>query len=145
MNFVNAMVVSTERGLKLEKNKAGDDNLGLRLEVVLQDVQFSLAGTLHADAAVVTEVDGYQIVASPREHLLLVPHINRPGLVGQVGTLLGEKDVNIAEMVLGHKPLDRSTALMWIHIEAPLEQAVLDESPKLASVLNMEYIHLPNC
>lgn len=145
VNFVNAMVVSTERGLKLEKNKAGDDNLGLRLEVVLQDVQFSLAGTLHADAAVVTEVDGYQIVASPREHLLLVPHINRPGLVGQVGTLLGEKDVNIAEMVLGHKPLDRSTALMWIHIEAPLEQAVLDESPKLASVLNMEYIHLPNC
>lgn len=72
-----------------------------------------------------------------------MPHINRPGLIGQVGTLLGEKDVNIAEMVLGYKHQDRTTALMWMQIEQPLDRSISEESRKLASVLSMEYIHLP--
>lgn len=144
-NMINAEMIVKEKGMMLEKKAAPEAATGLRLSLVQNDTQFALAGTLQAGREMITEVDGYAIAAAPREHLLLVPHINRPGLVGQVGTFLGEKNVNIAEMVLGHKPLDRSTALMWIHAEEPLSQAALEESRKLGSVLNMEYIHLPNC
>ena len=145
INRINAVLWAEENGfdLHIEKVPEAEDNR-LHLEVETSDSYLQVAGTRSGGQAQIVQVDDYVVNAQPRAHLLLVPHINRPGLVGQIGTLLGEKNVNIAEMVLGHKPQDRTTALMWIHIEEPLDKSISEESRKLASVLNMEYIYLPN-
>ena len=92
----------------------------------------------------IIQVDDYHLHGRLHEHILLVPHVNRPGVIGQVGTLMGEMDVNIAEMVLGYKNQDRTTALMWIQVESALSPSISADSRKLASVMNMEYIYLPN-
>lgn len=145
INRINALLWAEENGLNLtiEKNPDAAESR-LHLSVETKESHLQVAGTRSGGQALIVQVDDYVVHAQPRTHLLLVPHINRPGLVGQIGTLLGEKNVNIAEMVLGHKPQDRTTALMWIHIEEALDKSISEESRKLASVLNMEYIHLPN-
>ena len=126
----------------LKKND-GVQNEQLRLSVETPSSHLQVAGDRAGGEDNIIQVDDYYFRGHPHEHVLLVPHINRPGLIGQVGTLLGEKDVNIAEMVLGYKHQDRTTALMWMQIEQPLDRSISEESRKLASVLSMEYIHLP--
>ena len=144
INSVNSHLWADAQELRvvLKKND-GVQNEQLRLSVETPSSHLQVAGDRAGGEDNIIQVDDYYFRGHPHEHVLLVPHINRPGLIGQVGTLLGEKDVNIAEMVLGYKHQDRTTALMWMQIEQPLDRSISEESRKLASVLSMEYIHLP--
>lgn len=144
VNPVNSRLWAEEQGLQLQfKKNSSLQNEQLRLSVETSSVHLQVAGDRAGGEDNIIQVDDYYFRGHPHEHVLLVPHINRPGLIGQVGTLLGEKDVNIAEMVLGYKQQDRTTALMWMQIEQPVDRSISEESRKLASVLSMEYIHLP--
>ena len=144
INPVNSRLWAEKAGLALEiKQNEGALKEQLRLSVETPHSHLQVAGDRAGGEDNIIQVDDYFLQGHPHEHILLVPHINRPGLIGQVGTLLGEKNVNIAEMVLGYKPQDRTTALMWMQIEQPLDRSISEESRKLASVLNMEYINLP--
>lgn len=144
INAINSRIWAEKEGLSVVlKQNENALKEQLRLSVEMTTCHLQVAGSRVGGEDTIVQVDDYFLQGHPHEHILLVPHINRPGLIGQVGTLLGEKDVNIAEMVLGYKPQDRTTALMWMQIEQPLERSISEESRRLASVLNMEYIHLP--
>lgn len=144
INFVNSRLWAEDKGLTVAlKQNASALKAQLRLSVETPTRHLQVAGDRAGDEDNIVQVDDYFLQGHPHEHILLVPHVNRPGVIGQVGTLMGEKDVNIAEMVLGYKQQDRTTALMWIQVEKPLDRSISEESRKLASVLSMEYIHLP--
>lgn len=144
INVVNSRLWAEEKGLQLDIAQARSAlKSQLKLSMETPHAHLQVAGEHASGEDNIVQVDDYHLQGHPHEHLLLVPHINRPGLIGQVGSLLGEKDVNIAEMMLGYKPQDHTTALMWMQIEQPLDRSISEESRKLASVLNMEYIHLP--
>lgn len=144
VNPVNSRFWAADHGLAVEVRQAPSASRSLlRLAVESDGSLMQVAGDRTGGAHNIIQVDDYHLAGHPHTHILLVPHINRPGVIGQVGTLLGEKDVNIAEMVLGYKHQDRSTALMWMQIESPVDRDIREESHKLASVLSMEYINLP--
>jgi D-3-phosphoglycerate dehydrogenase len=74
----------------------------VRLKTAENDL--SLAGTLFGrDHLRLVEIDDVEIDAIPRGHLLLVKNDDTPGVVGHIGTLLGERSVNIARMTVGRK------------------------------------------
>lgn len=144
INRVNSRLWAEERGISVavcQRDDAAKHSLRLALEAERGRLQ--VAGTCDGGANSITQVDAYHLQGHLYPHILLVPHENKPGVIGQVGTLLGEKQVNIAEMVLGYKPHDRSTALMWMQLDQPLAKNTSEESQRLASVLNMEIINLP--
>ena len=143
INTINARAWAAENDLNLRwEGREEEGHASLALSVITARGQLQVAGDLASGDAQIIRVDDYLLRARPTEHVLLVPHINRPGLVGQVGMLMGEEDVNISGMVLGHKAHDLSTALMWITIDQAPDQELAVKSRALASVLNMEYIHL---
>ena len=51
----------------------------------------------------IVEIDGYFVDAVPSGHMLIVSHMDRPGLIGAVGTILAKYNINIASMQVGRK------------------------------------------
>ena len=62
---------------------------------------------------------------APSEVMLITRHTDRPGMIGRVGSLLGEADVNISAMHLG-RSAPRADALMILALDEPVPDTVAD-------------------
>lgn len=143
VNRISARIWAQEAGIKLvwQAESARIDGLSATagsLRGILE-----VGGSLRHNALQLTRLDQFRFTAEPTEHLLLVPHANRPGMVGQVGTLLGARQVNIGGMVLGQKEEARDIALMWIMLDKPPKADLLEKITALSGMRQPEYIHLP--
>ena len=79
--------------------------------------------------------------ASPEGYLLILRNQDKPGLIGQLGTLLGEAKINIAGMTNGRdKP--GGTAITVVSIDNDVPPAVLDKVKKLNHVIDAKLIRL---
>jgi D-3-phosphoglycerate dehydrogenase / 2-oxoglutarate reductase len=77
----------------------------------------------------------------PQGHLLLVRNDDTPGVVGHIGTLLGEKRVNIARMAVGRKP-GSGRAVMLIEVDSEVPAEVVKGVAAIAGVREARGIHL---
>lgn len=84
-----------------------------------------IEGTVHADGQPrITNIDGRRFDMVPAGHMIALFNDDRPGMVGKVGTTLGESKVNIDEMVIGHGDKD-GLAMMVIKLGAPASGELL--------------------
>jgi D-3-phosphoglycerate dehydrogenase len=102
VNAVNAPRVAAERGIDVTESKSrqSEDFQSLvSVTVGNSDEDLTVSGTLFAgnDPRLV-EIDGYRVDAVPHGHMLAVRNRDEPGVIGFIGTVLGENDVNIAGM-----------------------------------------------
>ena len=74
----------------------------------------------------VLHVNGYDIEMAPATNMLFFEYEDRPGVIGKVGTILGEHQVNIATMDVGRASRG-GTALMGLTLDTPAGQDVIDE------------------
>ena len=79
---------------------------------------------LRADARVV-QIDGHSLDVPPSANLLIVRNDDRPGVIGRVGTTLGDAGVNIADMDVG-RSAQGASALMVIATTQPVPAEVVD-------------------
>ena len=70
-------------------------------------------------------VDDHAVDLPPAEHMIVVSNNDRPGVIGRVGTILGEADVNIGDMNVGRGP-EGEGALMVISTGRPVNQTTVD-------------------
>jgi D-3-phosphoglycerate dehydrogenase len=97
----------------------------------------SLAGTLLAGIGErIVKIDQYPVDFAPEGNLLLISHNDKPGIIGRVGTLLGNNDVNIATMQVGRKVIGGS-AIMVLAIDKQAPKEVLAELGKLPEIVNI--------
>ncbi|MEY4171121.1 MAG: hypothetical protein RLZ94_2194 [Actinomycetota bacterium] len=104
VSYVNAPVLAQQRGVEvaLTTDKDSDDHRNLvRVRLTLSDgVWVSVAGTVSGpkDVAKLVEVDGFDVDVPISEHMVFFRYHDRPGVVGTVGRILGEAEVNIGGM-----------------------------------------------
>lgn len=108
VNFVNASCLAEERGIKVVESKSSSDRRsypGL-ISVVGSDdggrTSVTGAFTVGGESRIV-EINGYPLDMAPTAHMLFIPHFDRPGIIGRVGSVLGSYDINIAGMQVGRK------------------------------------------
>ena len=128
VTYVNAPQVAAHLGIEVKETKiagGGGDYVNL---VTLRAGTHSIAATLVGQRrqARIVLVDDHITDVPPSDHMLVVRNDDRPGVIGVVGTLLGNHDVNIADMDVG-RALTPGTALMVIAPTAEVSEAVLDE------------------
>jgi D-3-phosphoglycerate dehydrogenase len=104
VSYVNAPLLAAERGtaVRLISHPDSPDHRNLiTLRGTLADgSQISVSGTLigiHQRERLV-EVNGFDVDLEPTEHLAFLTYVDRPGMVGVVGRILGDAGVNIAGM-----------------------------------------------
>ena len=107
VNLVNAPLVARERDIAVSTihQEQTDGYLTLiRLQVETERGTRSVAGTLfHERSPRIVEMNGIEIEAQLGPHMLYVRNADRPGLIGALGQLLGDADVNIATFHLGRE------------------------------------------
>ena len=98
----------------------------IRLTVSTERGERSVAGTLfHEQRPHLVEIRGIEVEAQLGPHMLYVRNDDRPGVIGKVGTVLGDAGVNIADMGVGQSPAGES-ALMVIATSQPVSSDVVD-------------------
>ncbi len=132
VSYVNAPLLAAERGLavRLVTDPESPDHRNLvTLRGTLADGdQVSVSGTLigiHQRERLV-ELNGYDVDLEPTEHLAFFTYEDRPGMVGAIGGLLGEADINIAGMQVARDHRG-GHALVALTVDSAIPNKVLEE------------------
>jgi D-3-phosphoglycerate dehydrogenase len=135
---VNALQEAAARGLVVAETVGGDGDgfdrlLRLRIEDEAGNAR-ELEATLHRGARVV-RLDGVELDFDPGAHLLLMRNVDRPGIIGLVGSHLGAAGINIVNFSLGAK--GDGEALAAITVDRPVPEAQLVALRGIAGVLSL--------
>ncbi len=145
VNFVNAPVVAKERGIEVKEVKsgdAGDFTSVIRVRVETGRRAHHVAGTLHnRKEPRIVEIDTFQVEVVPEGHLLLILNVDRPGVIGEVGKVLGDHDINIARMQCSREERG-GNALLIIGTDVPLSREVLDHIKSARNILSVKVADL---
>ena len=145
VNFVNAPVVAKERGIEVKEVKssdAGDFTSVIRVRVEAGRKSHHLAGTLYnrKDSRII-EIDNFQVEVVPEGHMMLILNVDRPGVIGTVGQVLGEHGINIAQMQCSRETRG-GNALLIIGLDAPLPIGVLETIKRAKNILSVKLVDL---
>lgn len=145
VNYVNASVLAKERGIKITESKSSTTAHYANLIQVLvrtDKKESRVAGTLFTreDARVVA-LDDFDVEVIPDGYILFITNRDVPGIVGQIGTLLGKNRVNIAGMSLG-RDVRGGQAKTLLKIDGALSDAVLKEIRGCKDILDARLIKL---
>ncbi|MGQ9566938.1 MAG: phosphoglycerate dehydrogenase [Anaerolineae bacterium] len=136
VNLINAPLLARSRGLAVEERKTpATEHLTSQVTLRARTTsgERTLAGTVIRGEPHVVEIDGYYLDFVARGHLLLSEHIEGPGILGRVGTLLGEAGVNISFVQVGRKARG-GLGLMVLGLDEPPSQDVLARMRDLPTV-----------
>jgi D-3-phosphoglycerate dehydrogenase len=101
----------------------------------------TVAGTVMAHRGpVLVEVDGYEIEFPISTHMALVRNSDTPGVIGRVGTLLGDAGRNISDMAVGRS--HEGGAMMGLTLDEGLSDDLAEQLAALDGVLAARYIDL---
>ncbi|MBI4498583.1 MAG: phosphoglycerate dehydrogenase [Chloroflexi bacterium] len=126
ITVVNAHLVAQSRGLVVREHKGpiSDENYSnlVTVEVETSTGPVVVAGTQMRGEPHIVRIDGYWLDIIPTGgYLLLCENRDRPGMIGRVGTLLGDADINIAFMQVG-RDQPRGKALMVLGLDEPVDE-----------------------
>jgi D-3-phosphoglycerate dehydrogenase len=148
VNAVNAFLIAEERGIGVNTTyvRAGTDFVpSIQTRVITSTSEQSLSGALFGYGSQVregriTEINGFHIEAIPHGYMLVMRNRDVPGVIGRVGTILGEQGVNIGRFHLGRRERG-GEAMAVVEIDAPLRNETLEElrvSPQVISARQIE-------
>jgi D-3-phosphoglycerate dehydrogenase len=146
VSFVNAPQLADARGLVVREttSTATPDFVNLvhlRGEVGTRPID--VAGTLlgrHARPRIVG-INGHRVDVPPSSHMLVVRNSDTPGMIGRVGTLLGEAEVNIADMDVGTNA-EGEAALMVLSTYSTVPAEVVGRLRAVDGILDAQAIEL---
>ena len=130
LNLVNAGVIASQRGLRVVEEKdpgPGEYASLITLELRTSDGETSIGGTLLRNDTHIVQVNGNWLDMVPQgAYLLFIEHQDRPGMIGALGTITGNHDINISFMAVGRQA-PRGKAVMVVGLDDPMPDEALEE------------------
>jgi D-3-phosphoglycerate dehydrogenase len=145
LNYVNAPFIARERGIRINETRSresADFVNSLTVAVRTAAGQHEVAGAVLGNHAMrLIRIDGYRVEAVPEGYFLMLHNRDVPGVVGAVGTLLGQAGINIAGLELGR---DRAggMALSLVEVDGPVPAAVLERLKTVAAITSATLLKL---
>ena len=129
INYVNASLEAKSRGIHVleVKDDASRDFAGGSLRLTCRNATGShtATGAVFADGELrITSIDEFPLNVPPSQHMLFTRHRDMPGIIGHLGSLLGEHNVNIASMQVGRR-IVRGDAVMVLSLDDPIPASTL--------------------
>ena len=147
VNFVNAPALAKERSIAVSESKTTevkDFTNFIEVTIVIDGKKNIIMGTLFGsqDPRLV-RINEYRLDAVPKGVVLIFKNEDKPGVVGRVGTILGNNKVNIAEMTLGRVEKGRKTlALTVINTDNEISAKALKELKAFKPIIEAKVIKL---
>ena len=145
VNVVNSLLIAEERGIKVTVSytKAGKTaSTDIRTEVIAGGETQTASGLVFANGeGRITEIGSFSIEAVPHGFMLVTKNRDVPGVIGKIGTLLGENEVNISRFYLGRQEKG-GEALAVVEIDSPLPDSVLEKLRNIEPVIAVKQVKL---
>ena len=143
VNMVNAPVLAAERGIEVQETRtSAASNLLTAVSVVVSgdDEQHTVTGTLFGrDRERIIEIDGFYLETAPVGTMLVIPNEDRPGVIGNIGRILGKHDINIANMANGRREVG-GRALTIVSVDSVPGAALLEELRTSPNILGVKLV-----
>jgi D-3-phosphoglycerate dehydrogenase len=145
VNLVNARLLAQQRGLEVsETRSATPDQYTSLVRVTVRTAagSTSVGGVISEGQANVVQINEYELHLPPTPgYVLVTQHTDRPGMIGLVGTLLGQADINISSMQVGRRA-PRGQALMLLAVDEPVPPEVVERIRQAANIASIKVIKL---
>ncbi len=149
VNIINAFLIAEERGIAIKTSyiRAGSDSApSIGTIVQTSSSEQSVAGTLfrfggQTREGRITEIDGFHIEALAQGHMLVTRNRDVPGVIGKIGTILGEAGINVSRFHLGRRERG-GEAMAVIEVDAAVEPETLSALRSLEQLTSVKQIEL---
>jgi D-3-phosphoglycerate dehydrogenase len=143
VNFVNAVSLLKERGIKLRESKSAQEgefvNL-IQLEIKTDKEVKKIFGTLSSNKQPrIVKIDDYYLELYPVGEMVFIRNWDKPGLIGSLGTLMGKNGINIAAMTFG-RDQQGGKAISVLNVDSQVGQDIQDKIRELENILTVKVI-----
>ena len=147
VNAVNADLVAHERGMTIREERTAASEpwaslVALSIGPADGEPILTLAGSTAHGRPHLAGLDGFAIDAELIGLMLMTRHRDKPGIVGSVGTLLAEAEINISSLELSRMS-ERGEAMMFVSVDDPVTDAVLRQIRDIDGILDARLVELP--
>jgi D-3-phosphoglycerate dehydrogenase len=145
VNFVNAVSLAKERGINIREAKSSKEgefvNL-VQLEIKTDKESKRIAGTLSANKQPrIVKINDFYVEATPLGEMIMIENWDKPGIIGNLGTLLGKHNINIAAMTFGRQA-PGGKAITLLNVDSPASTEIIDKIKKTENILTVKVIRL---
>ncbi|WP_373895442.1 phosphoglycerate dehydrogenase [Virgibacillus sp. CBA3643] len=145
VNDVNALYFAERKGITVHENKTsstkGFTNL-LTVEVRTKSGIRNVSGTLlNGLGPRIVKVDDYSVDVTPVGHIVVIHHLDQPGVIGRMGSLLAQHQVNIATMQVDRSDIG-GDAIMMLTVDKHMEEEELEALKELEEIYDVTAIDL---
>ena len=140
INAVNARLIAANRGIRLVERRSRPHSSYASL-VTVRMQEHEIAGTVLMGEPRAVRIDSFRVDLVPDGRFLVSRHEDRPGIVGRVGSILGEHDVNIASMQVG-RDAPRANAMMILAVDDQVAPEVLSRLREVDGMSDLRYVEL---
>jgi D-3-phosphoglycerate dehydrogenase len=137
VNMVNALSVAESRGVDVSVTTSGsskDFRSLITVKVIKESREQVVAGTLFTGKEPrIVNIEGVPIEAALAPHMLYIRNIDKPGMIGGMGTILAESGQNIADFRLGRQTA-AGTAVALVSLDAELPEDVFEKLKALPQI-----------
>ncbi|MFQ5860225.1 MAG: phosphoglycerate dehydrogenase [Dehalococcoidia bacterium] len=145
VNLINAPVMAEQRGLKTAEQKesaVGEYASLLTATLKTSAGTLALGGTLMRSEVHIVRVNDYWLDMVPSvPYLLFIEHRDQPGMIGAVGTITGQNDINISFMEVGRLS-PRGGAMMVLGLDDPMSDTALEQVRSLPHIDSAKVVKL---
>ena len=144
VNYVNAPLIAEDQGISVtEGTTKRDVNFTNKVTIHLRSgsKEDCLVGAVFGKDGPprLVRMNQYFGEAILEGNMLIMENLDKPGIVGAIGVLLGENKINIAGFHLG-RDQEGGKAVAFINVDAPVPKEVLEKASKLPNILSVKQI-----
>jgi D-3-phosphoglycerate dehydrogenase len=143
INYVNATYVAQQRGIKVKSieqaNTSAYKNI-VSIKITTTKGVMTIAGTVfNEDVQRIVNINGFKLDIEPHGRMILFRNSDIPGVIGEVGKILGDSKVNIADFRLAR---NNDEALATIVIDESIDKEVIEKLKNLDAAISVCYVKI---
>lgn len=147
VNFVNAPLIAKKRGINVVTSKSSQDCTfigSISVTLTTDSDENTVTGALIAkNMPRIVRINDYNMSIEAEEHMLIVPHENKPAMVAKVAAVIGEHSININRMQVAQKSNTKdNVSIMIITIDKDVDNETMETINKIDGIHNAQYIKL---
>ncbi len=139
VNYINAHICAKNRGIIVNEEKKKDNYKNyvdsMSVKIKNKTGEFTLLGSLSSKKeGKLVEIHGYEVDVNPSKHMLFIQNWDVPGVIGDIGMVLGKNSINVATMQVGRN-IKGEKALMILNIDEGVSKDSIEDISTVENVL----------
>ena len=137
VNFVNAHVMAQQRGITVTETSSAESGYyvnQITVRAISTEMESVVSGTIFGkkDPRIV-KIDKFRLEMIPEGHMALIQNIDKPGSIGEIGTTLGQHQINIGRMQVGQEE-EGDRNIVFLTTDTPIPEDVVEKMRQLSLV-----------